>query len=52
MLPPVAVPPLAAGRDARVALAEHRSALKAANGRLVRSRAIYGGVRKSYGAEK
>lgn len=50
VMAPVAVPPLAVGKDARVVLAEHRSALKAANGRLVRSRAIYGGVRKTYGA--
>lgn len=48
----VAEPPLAKGKDARVALAEYRSALRSANGRLVRSRALYRGVRKSYGAKE
>lgn len=51
VLGPVTVPALTKGKDARVALAETRSALKAANGRLLRSRTIYRGVRKSYGAK-
>jgi hypothetical protein len=50
VLAPVAEPVLLKGKDARVALAEYRSALRSANNRLAKSRSIYRGVRKSYGA--
>ena len=45
---PVTVPELQAGADARLALANHRAALKAANGRLDCSRAWYVEIRKEY----
>lgn len=51
VLAPVAEPALTKGKDARVALAEYRGALRAANNRLARSRALYRGVRRSYGAK-
>lgn len=46
VLGPVAMP--AQRKDARVALAENRAALREANRRLEASRKIYRGVRKSY----
>lgn len=46
---PVDVPPIAAGDDARVALAKSRAALASANGNLTCSRKWYQGVRKGYG---
>jgi len=48
---PVAVPELAAGDDARLALARSRAAAASANGNLVCSRTWYEGVRKGYGAK-
>lgn len=51
VLDPVPIPPIAKGQDARVALAQTGSALRQANGRLVKSRIIYRGVRKSYGGQ-
>lgn len=51
VLSPLPLPQVKAGMDARVSLAEHRSALRAANSRLSKSRAIYRGVRKTYGAD-
>lgn len=51
MLPPVAEPAIARGQDARVALGHTRDALRQANGRLVRSRVIYDGVRRQYGGQ-
>jgi len=45
---PVATPDLIAGEDARAALARHRAALKAANGRLDCSRQWYAEIRKEY----
>jgi hypothetical protein len=51
VLDPVPEPKLSKGQDARVALAKTGSALKEANGRLVKSRIIYRGVRKAYGSQ-
>ena len=47
----VAEPEVREGKDARVALAETRSALREANGRLAKSRQIYRGVRQQYGGK-
>lgn len=49
---PVAVPPIAAGDDARVALAKTRAALGTANARLRSGRGIYARVRRTYQAGK
>ena len=51
MLDPVPVPRITKGQDARVALAKTGAALGEANARLVKSRVIYRGVRKTYGAK-
>ena len=48
---PVPVPLLAAGDDARLALARYRAATASANGNLVCSRTWYEGVRKGYGTK-
>jgi hypothetical protein len=45
---PVAVPLVTVGMDARLALAQNRSALLEANGRIACSRDWYGGVREQY----
>ena len=45
---PVDMPEIQEGADARAALARHRAALKAANGRLDCSRDWYNEVRKEY----
>lgn len=45
---PVKVPQVTTGMDARLALAQNRSALLEANGRLGCSRDWYGGIRKQY----
>jgi hypothetical protein len=47
-LAPVAVPVIAVGDDARIALARHRAALALANGNLECVGAWYAGVRKGY----
>jgi len=49
---PVAVPQLAAGDDARLALARHRAALASANGNLGCSRTWYEEVRKRFGRKR
>ncbi len=51
VLDPVPVPKLKKGQDARIGLAKTGAALGEANTRLIKSRAIYRGVRETYGAQ-
>ena len=51
-LGPVALPPVKAGDDARLALARHRAALVAANGNLNCGRQWYGALRSGFAAAK
>lgn len=51
VLDPVPVPMIRVGDDARVAWKREEAARQEANARLVRSRMIYRGVRKTYGGK-
>jgi len=48
VLDPVPVPLVRPGDDARIAWRKEQAARREANGRLVRSREIYEGIRKTY----
>lgn len=51
VLDPVQAPIIRVGDDARVAWKKEEAARKEANSRLVRSRGIYRGIRKTYGGK-